>query len=286
MMHFPFTEARKKREYVVIYIQPEKKTLLEKLSNAILRVIRVLYNPFTTYDEIAKTPDKLGPILAIVLTVIFQSLSTILVLNRVCLLLGEGELLGNYTAEAGDKYIRVYFVNATAFNKFKFLDIGQNIIALQALLFSVNLIFAWIILYFTNYLVSKLFGSTASSGYSAVGYVLSARMLGSLIDLIVKSIVVIHVPELEVVVPYGASIWKYNYYVKLSINEWMKYFPLELGQITTAIYTFVVLWGLVLNIAFCLSITKLSGAKGFAAGILAYIAYIILSTLIFPFLYI
>jgi len=278
----------KMRKEEIIYLAPQELKFSLKMKRALKRMIMIVINPFTTYDEISSSPDSIGPILLITISILLTLLDRYLLHLYVDYIRVEQKIMKTPFSTKMDDYFIVNFVfNGTLPLNKTTLTSSLNILlnSLNYLLFItlLSILSKIIIIFLLSSLLSMLLKGTTRGMFIASCYTLSISLIQELIGIIFKMTCLSQVKSIVVIMPSDINQLQEETLVIRAISTYLskialysKYFPL--------IGWFISLWYLVILVALFSSVSKLSLPKAIVSTVITFIISSIMMTQLYGIL--
>lgn len=232
---------------MLVYAKPP--TFFTHLKRSIRRICLVYVNPFKLFDEVARSPDFLGPIIVVSLVIIISLYEGFLWYSKAEILYYNGtkiSLSSNYLSQL------------------------TSIASLRIL----GVVMRWFIAFGVFWLVSSILKGQGehASLFSATGYLFSVYLLHMITDTLHLIFFLNSMPPLTIFIPYTAtSLTRVkDFLVAHAVAQWINNAPWPMSTIRTYYAWFFSLWNIVVCLAIYISERRMSTIRAIIASIITY----------------
>ena len=259
-------------ESEIIYLAPKRSSVLKE---ALKRIVMVIISPFSTYDDIGVSPEMLGPLILVLLQVLFAVLFKYLLYLHIGIVRLNFEKVTEPKINViNDTLYVCYNTNLTLPPKATVsssLNLFINYISWLILFSFLAVGIRWLIIGLVVYFLIILFKGETRGIASGTGYLLSVSLVQLIITGLLQNYYPKNINSVIVVLPAKANVLRDAILVNRALLEWFAR-SVYLLKYLSLINWFMMLWQGVLMVALFMGIAKLSGTKSIIAAIIAIIA--------------
>ena len=260
----------------IVYWQEVKITFIGLLKKVFYRIFFTPFSPFTVFEDIARFPETVGPVVTVIILVALQIFYRKIIENNVIIKFYNITKGLNTPSVIYEKnYIKIFFVNNTI-NNYMTLTYSQyfteNYQVITGYLFFIYTLF-WILLALLCYLIVKLLKGRTEAVFVSTGYIMTSMIYYNLLEVLL----------VYLVKDYNILVHIYSMSPKLIDLVFSSILPLVLKargleiiyKVATA---FISLWNLVMLVAVFNSAAQVEIKKSIIGAILSFIAFSFLYT--------
>lgn len=259
-------------ESEIVYLAPKRSSVLKE---ALKRIIMVVISPFSTYDDIGVSPEILGPLIIVLLQVLFAVLFKYLLYLHIGIVRLSFEKVTEPKINViNDTLYVCYNANLTLPPKATVsssLNLFINYISWLILFSFLAVGIRWLIIGLVVYFLIILFRGETRGIASGTGYLLSVSLVQLIITGLLQNYYPKNINSVVVVLPAKVNVLRDAILVNRALLEWFAR-SVYLLKYLSLINWFMILWQGVLMVALFMGIAKLSGTKSIIAAIIAIIA--------------
>lgn len=267
----------------IIFLTPKESKLSRSVKNGIKRVLMVIINPFTTYEEISLEPEFIGPSTLILLSILLSFLDkySTFVLSYYIRALSTEIVKPNIVTI--DKYLVINYTSNQTLDLskaklFSSLAILMNSINSLLLITLFGLAIRLIPLYLVSYLLTSIMKGDTRGMLPGICYTLSPFVVQQIANMSLKRVYLSSLKGIVVILPKGVNFTQDERLISSAINLCLTT-QTNYIQFASLINWFFTLWQLVLLVALFIGIGKFSVIKSI---ILTVIAYVLVSIVLMP----
>ena len=268
----------------IIYLREEKPSIIKLILVGLKRMLKVLLNPFTTFNEISMHPEIIGPAILFILLISFSLYNEYFFREHIVIrYMDNYVLLKNVSISILDSTINIIYVkdgNIVSIGKAS--EIYMQNIYFFILLRSLHFILIWIATYIIFLIICNLLRGRTTDIFKSVGYFFSINLMENIVKFIYIYQILNNFSLINIITGENMDISETLTKSIVVINNFYLSTHTQMKWIIGGINWFLALWGIVISIAFLNSFSKISISKSIIGGVIAYIVIKILSKLIIP----